>query len=379
MDNIFNQLGEAPDAFTSLLDIVGYNYVDRWGARRETQYGDDRERYRGRKFLGTEETGVSSTRGVYPYGSVLGDNDSDDQLVLGRGPDGPLYVAATQRTASLWRFAATHDYVIGEFIWTGFDYLGESSWPRKATAFGALDTCGFKKDAYYFYQSIWTDTPMIHLLPHWNWPSKAGSVVPVVAYTNCAAVELFLNGRSLGVKSREFPSEGVTGSWNNYVQPKVEATTSDLQLTWDVPYEPGELKAVGYDRTGAEVAQDTVRTAHAAARLELTSDRAAIAAGDRDVASVTVRALDADGVFVPLADNAVTFGLAGPGTLIGVDNGDPVSHASYQAASRALFNGMALALVESTAEPGVVRIRAHAEGLADAELDIPAQRVPPSP
>jgi beta-galactosidase len=379
MDNIFNQLGEAPDAFTSRLDIVGYNYVDRWGSRRETQYGDDREKYKGRRFLGTEETGVSGTRGEYPTGSLLDDNDSDDQLVLGKGPTGPLYVAATQRASSLWRFAATHDYVIGEFIWTGFDYLGESKWPRKSTAFGALDTCGFKKDSYYFYQSIWTDKPVLHLLPHWNWPSKAGAVVPVVAYSNCAAVELFLNGRSLGVKAREFPSEGVTGAWDHYAEPKVEATTSDLQLVWDVPYEPGELKAVGYDRHGAEVAQDSVRTAHAASRLELTVDRTAIVSGIRDVASITVRALDPDGVFVPLADNVVTFDIAGPGSLIGVDNGDPKSHASYQSHSRALFNGMALGLVQSTSEQGVVRVTARAEGLSESVLEIPSQSARLSP
>ncbi|HMD60883.1 MAG TPA: DUF4982 domain-containing protein, partial [Opitutaceae bacterium] len=370
MDNIYNQLGEAPDAFTGLLDIVGYNYVDRWGSRRETQYGDDRDRYRNRRFLGTEETGIASTRGEYPCGSLLDDNDSDDQLVLGQGPKGPLYVAMTQRAASLWRFAATRDYVIGEFIWTGFDYLGESKWPRKLTAFGALDTCGFKKDSYYFYQSIWTSAPMLHLLPHWNWPDRAGAVVPVVAYSNCAAVELFLNGRSLGVKAREFPSEGVTGSWNNYALPKVEATTADLQFVWDVPYEPGELKALGYDRRGSVVIQAVVRTAHAAARLELTVDRPAIAAGVRDVASVAVRALDSDGVFVPLADNLITFDVAGPARLIGVDNGDAESHASYQGNTRALYNGMALALVQSTAEPGVVRVTARAEGLRDAELEI---------
>jgi beta-galactosidase len=370
MDNIFNQSGPAPEAFTSQLDIVGYNYVDRWGTRRETQYTDDRERFRNRRFVGTEESGVAGTRGEYQFGSLLDDNDSDDHLVLGRGPKGPLYVAATVRAASLWRFAATHDYVIGEFLWTGIDYLGESRWPRKLTAFGALDSCGFKKDSYYFYQSIWTDAPMLHLLPHWNWPDRAGSVVPVIAYTNCAAVELFLNGRSLGVKSREFPSEGVTGSWNNYAHPKIEATTGDLQLVWDVPYEPGELKAVGYDRRGQVAAQAAVQTAHEAAGLEVTVDRSSITSGARDVASVTVRALDANGVFVPLADNQVTFDVSGPGKLIGVDNGDPESHASYQGSTRALFNGMALALVQSTPESGTIRITARSEGLKDAQIDI---------
>lgn len=370
MDNIFNQNGEAPDAFTEQLDIVGYNYADRWGARRETQYTDDREHYPRRRFLGTEESTVAGARGDYRFGSLLDDNDSDDELLLGKGPVGALYVASTIRAASLWRFAATHGYVIGEFMWTGFDYLGESRWPRKSSYFGALDSCGFKKDAFYFYQSLWTEAPMIHLLPHWNWPGRVGSVVPVVAYSNCAAVELFLNGRPLGVKAKEFPSEGVTGAWNTYDKPKIHATTDDMQFVWDVVYEPGELKAVGYDRTGAVVATEILRTAHEAAVLEATVDRPILRAGARDVANVTVRALDADGTFVPLADNAVTFELTGPGRLIGVDNGDPESHASYQGTTRALFKGMALALVQSTTTPGAVTLTARSPGLREASVTI---------
>ncbi|HEY4990082.1 MAG TPA: glycoside hydrolase family 2 TIM barrel-domain containing protein [Opitutaceae bacterium] len=374
MDNVFNQSGPAATAFTDKLDIVGYNYVDRWGARRETQYSDDRTAYRNRRFIGTEETGVASTRGLYAFGSLLGDNDSDDVLILGHGPEGALYLAASIRAAALWRFAATRDYVIGEFTWTGFDYLGESKWPRKLTAFGALDTCGFKKDSFYFYQSIWTKAPMIHLLPHWNWPGREGSVVPVVAYTNCAAVELFLNGKSLGVKAHEFPSEGVTGAWNNFAEPKTEATTADLQLAWDVAYAPGELKAVGYDSRGNIVANASVRTAGKAARLEISADKAALKSGSRDVASVTVRALDADGNFVPLADNQVTFEISGPAKIIGVDNGDPVSHASYQGLTRALFNGMALAIAQSGDEPGGIHITARADGLQQAQLDLSSVR-----
>lgn len=376
MDNIFNQDGQAPEAFTSQLDIVGYNYADRWGTRRETQYADDRDRFKNRRFLGTEESGVAVTRGEYEFGSLLNDNDSDDHLLLGAGPVGPLYVAATIRAASMWRFTATHDYVIGEFLWTGIDYLGESKWPRKLTAFGALDSCGFKKDSFYFYQSIWTSAPMLHLLPHWNWPGKVGSVVPVVAYSNCAAIELFLNGRSMGVKAREFPSEGVTGAWNNYAEPKTMATTADLQLVWDVPYEPGELTAVGYDKRGAVVAHAEVRTSQNASKLELALDRDSIASGLRDVASVTVRAVDANGVFVPLADNAVTFNVTGPAKLIGLDNGDPENHDNYQGNSRSLFKGMALALLQSTPDSGTIHLTAHSEGLQDAQIDI-ASRPPP--
>jgi beta-galactosidase len=376
MDNIFNQNGPAPEAFTSQLDIVGYNYVDRWGTRRETQYADDRRLHPDRRFVGTEETSVAQMRGVYPFGSLLDDNDSDDHLQLGNGPVGALYVAATIRAAALWKFAAVHDYVTGQFIWTGIDYLGEARWPHKAASFGPLDTCGFKKDAYYFYQSLWVKAPVLHLLPHWNWPGHEGSVVPVVAYTNCAAVELFLNGRSLGVKAKDFPSFGVEGAWNTYPRPKVEVTTGDLQLAWDVPYAAGSLTAVGYDRHGSVVAHAEVRTAHEAAALEIGADRATLAAGRRDVASVEVRAVDADGTLVPAADNAITFEVTGPARIIGVDNGDPQSHATYQGNLRALFNGMALALVESTPEGGSVRVTARSPGLREASIVISSVTAP---
>ena len=376
MDNVFNQHGRAPAAFTDLLDVVGYNYPDRWNTRRETQYADDRDRFPSRKFVGTEDTSVRGTRGVYRFGPLLGGSFSGGQVTPGYGPEGALYATATLRAAALWRFVATHDYVTGDFAWTGFDYLGESQWPRKLSTSGPLDTCGFKKDGFYFYQSLWTDAPMIHLLPHWNWPERNGRIVPVVAYSNCAAVELFLNGRSLGAKAREFPAQGASTGWITFAQPLIQATTADLQFVWDVPYAPGELKAVGYDRHGAVVANTNLRTAGAPTTLELTADRATITAGERDVAHVTVRALDKDGVFVPLADNAVTFELSGPARLIGVDNGDPVSHESYQGPTRALFNGLALALVQSTPEAGVVRLTARAAGLRDATLSLTTRMRP---
>lgn len=370
MDNIFNQSGEAPTAFTDLLDVVGYNYVDRWGSRRETQYADDRHHYPRRKFVGTENNGIRSTRGEYRFGPLLGRALTAGQPPAASGPSGALYLTDSIRPASLWRFVATHDYVSGDFIWTGFDYLGESRWPRKLATSGPLDTAGFKKDAFYFYQSVWTTTPMIHLLPHWNWPDRVGQNVPVVAYSNCSVVELFLNGRSLGAKAREFPSQGTAGGWNTYAQPTVQATTADLQFVWDVPYAPGELHAVGYDRQGHVVSETSVHTAGDAAALELSVDRETLRADARDVAHLSVRAVDARGNFVPLAQPLIHFDVSGPARLIGVDNGDPESHASYQGNERALFNGLALALVQSTRQPGSLRITARASGLREASIEI---------
>lgn len=373
LDNVYTDKGHVARAFTDLLDVVGYNYVDRWGRRRETHYAVDRGLFPERRFIGTENASVGGVRGDYrisgltlPAGGGSWHADPETQ----EGPRGGRYVGASLRAASLWRFVATHDYVAGDFAWTGIDYLGEARWPRKLAVSGALDTCGFKKDAYYFYQSLWTERPMIHLLPHWNWSEHAGRTIPVVAYTNCAVVELFLNGRSLGAKAKEFPRQGAAGGWNTYALPQVLATTTDLHLSWDVPYEPGEVKAVGYDRSGTVVAEMAVRTAGPAAVLEVTTDRPVLRADARDVAHVTVRVLDTAGLAVPLATDEIEFELTGPARIIGLDNGDPTSHASYQGTKRRLHAGMALALVQSEREPGLVRLTARAAGLREATVEL---------
>lgn len=374
MDNIFNDDGHAPTAFTELLDIVGYNYVDRWGRRRETHYSEDRHLYPDRLFIGTENASARGVRGEYPFGPLVGGGFRAGRIERGFGPEGALYVGSTIRAAELWKFVATRDYVIGDFAWTGFDYLGESRWPSKLASSGPLDTCGFKKDAFYFYQSIWTDAPMVHLLPHWNWEGREGDLIPVVVYSNGDTVELFLNGRSLGAKAREFPRQGAKGGWNTYARPVVRSTTADLQLTWDVPYEPGELRAVAW-REGKVVAETRRQTAGPAAALALELEYPTLARDRRQVVHVTVRALDAAGVLVPRADHEVTFAVSGPGRLIAVDNGNPTSHESYQGPVRRLFNGMALALIELESAEGdaarqPVRLTAHAAGLGSATVEI---------
>ncbi len=361
MDNIYTDEGEAPDAFTDQLDIVGYNYVDRWGARRETYAADDRRRYPRRKFVGTEDVGIYGVRGSYDLPSA----------VPGGAPRPPRYATAMIRAEQLWKFVRTHDYFIGEFPWTGIDYLGESRWPGKGSFSGVIDTSGFVKDGYYFYQSQWTTKPMLHLFPHWNWTGREGQVIPVLAYTNCDTVELFLNQKSLGAKALEFPRQGAAGGWNTYARPQVFATTADLHLSWDVPYEPGMLKAVGY-REGKPVAEVEVRTAGAPAQLALSTDRDALRAGAREVAHITVEVRDANGAVVPDADNVITFDVQGDGSLLGVDNGDPFSHDSYRGNSRKAFHGLALAIVQAGANCGEVRVKAAAGGLREATLVLQA-------
>lgn len=356
MDNIFTDRGPAPAAFTDLLDIAGYNYVDRWLDRRETFFGPDRTAYPQRKFVGTEDTGAGGVRGAYAFRA----NPAGT-------PERAAYASAMIRVEQLWKFALTHDYVTGHFMWTGIDYLGEARWPAKGASSGALDTCGFPKDSYYFYQSIFSEKPMLHLLPHWNWAGREGQVIPVIAYTNCDLVELTLNGRSLGAKAREFPRPGTKGGWNTYAKPPVNPTTADLHLAWDVPYEPGVLKAVGW-KNGQKVCETEVRTAGAPAALVLTADRESLRADARDVAHLAVKVVDAAGVVVPGADNLVKFDVRGAGALIGVDNGNPSSHEDFKAAERHAFNGMCLAIVQAGAAAGEIRVTISAEGLKSASV-----------
>ena len=350
-DNVYTDRASATPEFLNLLDIVGYNYVDRWGTRRETIYDDDRHAFPQRKMIGTESSVVGS-RGEYALGTTR--------------PAG--YLQSMIRAEQLWKFIEVHDYVIGDFGWTGIDYLGESRWPGKLAASGMLDTCGFPKDNYYFYQSQWTTNLMLHLFPHWNWKGKEGQVIPVVCYTSCDTVELFLNGKSFGVKSLEFPRQGTAGGWNSYRNPQQPTgTTADLHLSWDVPYEEGTLKAVGY-KYGRQMCIDEVHTTADPAAVVITSDRNNLSADARDVAHLTVKIVDARGNAVPGATNSVSFDLQGAASIIGVDNGNPTSHEDYKARQRLAFHGLCLAIIQSTRETGHIRMTARADGLKEASI-----------
>jgi beta-galactosidase len=342
--------------FLALLDVVGYNYVDRWRDRREKYYSIDRHRFPQRRVIGTESPSMAGIRGDY----------SGSEATRGF-PGMPGHNLDVEQ---LWKFVRTYDYVAGDFMWTGIDYLGEEEWPMKGASAGVIDTCGFKKDGFYFYQSQWTGGPVLHLFPHWNWKGSPGRIVPVTCYTNCDTVELFLNGRSLGVKGYYFPRVGMEGRYNNYpARARVERTTSDLHLTWDVPYEAGTLRAVG-TRDGKVAATLEVSTTGEPAAIALSVDRQTLAADRRDVAHVTVEIVDAQGRVVPTADNEVTFAIEGEARVIGVDNGNPASHESYQGNRRKAFNGMCLAMVGAAGKAGAIRVTASAEGLRPAMVEI---------
>ncbi len=276
----------------------------------------------------------------------------------------------------LWKYVATHDYAIGDFMVTGIDYLGEAFWPGQNDSFGVLDLCGFPKDGYYFYQSQWTEKPMIHLFPSWNCPGRKGQIIPVICYTNCSAVELFLNGKSFGEKRLEFPRQGNSGGWNRYDGPRIFPTTSDLHLQWDIPYDPGVLKAVG-KRDGKIVCAEEVRTTGAPVSLKLSLDRDTIIADGQDAANVEVSVVDKDGNVVPTANNLVQFSVEGEGKIAGIDNGDPRDHDSYKSDRRKAFNGLCLAVIQSSDKPEKMILTVKSEGLKDASIEIIVQKTGP--
>jgi beta-galactosidase len=253
-------------------------------------------------------------------------------------------------------------------MWTGIDYLGESTWPFKGFPSGAMDITGHPKDAYYLYQSLWTDRPVLRLFPHWNWPGREGQVIPVLAYTNCNSVELFLNGRSLGEKRMEFPAQGTSGGWNTYALPRVHPTTTDLHLSWDVPYEPGELRALGRRRNGEGACAASVRTAGPPVSVRLSVDRDTITTDAGDVAHVSFEIVDSAGTVVPTADNPVQFTVTG-GSILVVDNANLRDLDPYGSNRRRAFNGRGLAILRA-AQAGTLTLTASSDGLRPAGVTV---------
>lgn len=330
------------------VDLVGYNY-------HHNDLPKFHERYPGKKFLGTETTSALETRGIYdmPSDSIRrwpvpkGGKMNDDFTVSAYDNVSARWGSTHEET---WKIIKKYDFLSGMFIWTGFDYLGEPtpySWPARSSYFGIVDLAGFPKDVYYMYQSEWTNTPVLHLLPHWNW--EPGKTVDVWAYYNNAdEVELYLNGKSLGIKKK---------------------AGDDLHVMWRVKYEPGTLKAVSRKK-GSTVLTTEVKTAGTAAKIELSADRGTITADGQDLSFVTVKILDKDGNLVPDAGNTVNFKLDGDAFIAGVDNGDPINHDSFKVNYRKAYNGLALAIVQAKQNAGFVKLTATSNGLQAASIQI---------
>lgn len=331
------------------LDLVGFNY-------HHQLFGDFQKNFPGKRFICTESVSALETRGHY-------DMPSDSIRRWPERWDKPFNEGNTDLTCSSYDncsapWGSTHEetmkallkynFASGMFIWTGFDYIGEPTpypWPARSSYFGIVDLAGFPKDSYYLYQSICTDKPVLHIFPHWNW--KAGDTVDVWAYYNRAdEVELFLNGKSLGVKKK---------------------MGDDLHVWWRVIYEPGILKAVSR-KDGKVVLTKEIKTAGKAAKIILTADRKNIKAGERDLSFITVKIVDANGNPVPDADNDVQFSVTGNGTIAGVDNGSETSMESFKANHRKAFNGLCLLVVKSNETAGAINISASSNGLSSSSI-----------
>jgi beta-galactosidase len=334
------------------IDLIGYNY-------HEYNYATFHDRYPGKKFIATETTSGLETRGWYEMPSdsirVWPDNSgakygNPEHNVSAYDNTRPPWGSTHEMT---WKVMKKYDMLSGMFIWTGFDYLGEPtpySWPSRSSYFGIIDLAGFPKDVYYMYQSEWTNKPVLHIFPHWNW--QPGKLIDVWAYYNNAdEVELYLNGKSLGIKKKE---------------------GDDLHIMWRVPFEPGTLKAVSR-KNGKVVLTREIHTAGKPTKIQLTADRSLIKADGKDLSFITVKILDKDGNVVPDADNKVDFKLNGSAFIAGVDNGDPVSHDPFKADYRKAFHGLALAIVQAKETPGNINFTASAKGLQGASLVIKAK------
>jgi beta-galactosidase len=359
-DMIAADANAATEEFLKEFDdeIIGYNYPDRWHERAQIYWTKDKEAHPNRRFLSTESSGVGGgARGSYN---------------LGNDPNKITATYASSRFLSWeqrWKFLSSNDYAIGDFQWISFDHYGETRWPSRGAQAGFIDNCGFVKDGYYLLKSVWTDEPVLHLMPHWNWSGREGQVIPVICFTNCGEVELFVNGKSYGVKRLEFPVKGHSGSWTNWEDGKIQPTTGDLHLSWDVIYEPGEIVAIG-KKDGKEYTEKIVTTGNPA-KIRLTVDRESFRAQASDVANITVDILDKDNNIVPTAGNLVKFEVVGA-RIIGVENGDMRDFGSTKIPERSAFNGKCLAIVQAD-KPGKITFKATSEGLEPCEISFQAK------
>src|SRR5690606_32184553 len=251
-------------------------------------------------------------------------------------------------------------WVIGQFVWTGFDYLGEptpydNKWPSRSSYFGLSDLAGLPKDRYYLYRSQWnTEDMTLHVLPHWNWPGREGQTTPVFVYTNYDSAELFINGKSMGIQRKNDSSPQ-----NRY------------RLMWmDVKYQPGTLKVVAFDKSGNPAAEKIIKTAGKPHKIVLEPDRSELSANGSDISFVTVSVVDKDGNPCPTINDQLKFDVSGNGTFRAACNGDPTSTELFHLPTMKLFNGKLVVLVQSTEQAGSMKLSVKGKGLKSGEIQL---------
>lgn len=346
-----------------VLEIIGLNYQGEGkGLSWNSTYPSFHSRYPDKMIWGTETASTVSTRGTYVF-PVTGEKTAIVGPTAGENVT-LQYVSSYELYHPSW--AASPDkvfiqqdkfpYVAGEFVWTGWDYIGEPT-PfddeSRSSYFGIIDLAGFKKDRFWLYQARWRpDIPQAHILPHWTWPSRVGQVTPVHVFTSGDEAELFVNGKSQGRRKTE---------------------KSEYRLRWDnVTYTPGEIQVVAY-KNGEKWAEDSKKTVGSPAKLHLTADRTSIDSDGYDLSFVTVTVVDEHGDTVPEASNSITFSVDGPGEIVSTDNGDPTDMVAFPSLTRKAFNGLALAIVRSKpGESGSLTISAASNGLTGGEVVVKA-------
>lgn len=317
-------------------DVMGYNYMDP-GAEAY------HKAHPGKPVIGTETVSAVGTRGIYV-------TDFDKGYV---GSYDPYTTTGRASAEGWWSFCNSRPWLSGGFVWTGFDYRGEPSpngWPNISSQYGIIDTCGFPKDSFFYYQAWWTNEPVMHLFPHWNWPGMEGKEIAVWVYSNLDKVELLLNGQSLGAKEMN----------------------KDSHLAWNVKYSPGSIEARGF-KGDKQVMSAKRETTGPAAKLVMSADRHEVSADGEDVAVFAVEVRDAQDRAVPITENEVTFRVSGEGRLIGTGNGDPTNQQSDTGTSRKAFSGLCMALAQSTRTAGNITVEVTSPGLGTASVTIAAK------
>lgn len=367
---------DAPDAvvnnnMAAVMDVPGFNY-------RPFKYAENYKKLPQQISLGSETASTISSRGVYKFPVVRRAMQKYDDHQASSYDVEHCGWSDLPEDNFIWH--EDYPWSIGEFVWTGFDYLGEptpyySDWPSHSSLFGIIDLAGIPKDRYYLYRSHWNkDVETLHILPHWNWEGREGEVTPVFVYTNYPSAELFINGKSQGKRTKD-----LTVTIDNSKCDSVGSTTFKRQqryrLMWmDTKYEPGTVKVVAYDANGKAVAEKEIHTAGKPYAIKLEADRTKIAADGKDLSFVTVSVVDKDGNLCPLADNEIKFKVKGKGYYRAGANGNPASLESFQKPQMKVFSGMMTAIVSSTEEAGEIVLEASSKGLKTAKLEIVSEK-----
>ena len=363
---------DAPDAvvnnnMAAVMDVPGFNY-------RPFKYLQNYKKLPQQISLGSETASTISSRGVYKFPVVRRAMQKYDDHQASSYDVEHCGWSDLPEDNFIWH--EDYPWSIGEFVWTGFDYLGEptpyySDWPSHSSLFGIIDLAGIPKDRYYLYRSHWNkEVETLHILPHWNWEGREGEVTPVFVYTNYPSAELFINGKSQGKRSKDL-SINIDNSLCDTVGSTTFKRQQRYRLMWmDTKYEPGTVKVVAYDKDGKAVAEKEMHTAGKPYAIRLEADRKEITADGKDLSFVTVSVVDKDGNLCPLADNEIKFKVKGKGYYRAGANGNPASLESFQRPQMKVFSGMMTAIVSSTEEAGKIVLEASSKGRKKAQLEI---------